>query len=126
MGDVQYTLAYPFEDRAAYLAEKDGQDDGSGKTKDKAINIEEHGISQDIEELGGPEKTQKVSKTHPFAAPYTVDYPVIFKGYNGPIHGDIMKNDIIGYRNNQKQVEPGISAYIFTKDTFLSSVIFQL
>jgi hypothetical protein len=112
MGYIQYTLGYPFEGYITYLTKKDGKDDRRGKTKNQPIDVEEQGVSQEVNELGGSKKTLEMGKAHPFAAPYTVYDPVIFEGDDSPVHRTVAKNEVIRQGDDQKQIKPITTAKI--------------
>jgi hypothetical protein len=44
-------------------------------------------------------------ETCPRAAPYPPHWLVILESHNNPVHGDIIKNNDIYYRNEEEQVE---------------------
>jgi hypothetical protein len=94
MRQVGNGLNRSFENLIPYLVEKQGKDDGGGKTEEQVVKTNEKGVPQKAEEVGAFEKAEKVLKSHPFAVREAPGRGKLLKGNKGPVHGLVAEKGV--------------------------------
>jgi hypothetical protein len=123
MGEVEDALVDPLEKGAPYLVEENGQDDRDGKAENQGVDVEEQGVFEYFEKVRRPEEPAELLEAHPLAPRDTQPDLEVLEGDNGAVHGYILKDQVIGQGQDQKNVKPPIPPDIFGKPGKVNSLV---
>jgi hypothetical protein len=100
VGQIGDGLGEAFVSVMPHLVEQEGQNNGSGKTKQEIIKTDKKGIPQKAKKIGGIKKPDKMFQAYPGTSGEAPARREVLEGNQGPIHGLITEK---GKKKNYRQ-----------------------
>jgi hypothetical protein len=79
----------------------EGQQDGKGKSRNQAVNVNYQGIPQDKEKIRGTEEPLEIIKARPGTVPHAKPGLEAFKGHQDAVYGNIVKDRHIDHGDKE-------------------------